>query len=78
MLNDHLTSDVPTDDDLRPEYRFDYTTARPNRFAPGATPGRLVLLDPDIAAVFPSAESVNTILRALITTLPRRTHEPAA
>jgi hypothetical protein len=38
---------------LRPEYRFDYTKAKPNRFAGRAQPGSVVvLLDPDVARVF--------------------------
>jgi hypothetical protein len=52
-------------DELRPEYRFDYSKARPNPYA-----GRLtgmavaVLLDAEVAAAFPTSESVNTALRA--------------
>ena len=59
-------------DELQPEYRFDYSKARPNRFA-GRVPtgGRVVSLDPDVAEVFTSAESVNSVLRALITTMPK-------
>lgn len=58
-------------DELLPEYSFDYTKARPNRFAASCPPGgRLVVLDPDIAQVFTSAESVNSVLRALMTTMP--------
>jgi hypothetical protein len=58
-------------DDLQPEYHFDYAKARPNRFAASCPPGgRLVSLDPDIARVFTTAESVNSVLRALITTMP--------
>jgi len=57
---------------MRPEYDFDYREARPNRFADQLTKERLtVLLDPDIAEVFTTAESVNTVLRALITTMPQ-------
>ena len=58
---------------LKPEYRFDYDKAKPNRFA-GRFPGGAltVLLDPDVARVFQSAESVNTVLRALMTTMPTR------
>ena len=58
---------------LKPEYRFDYTKAQPNRFAsrvPGAS--LAVLLDPDVARVFQDAESVNTVLRALLVTMPAR------
>jgi hypothetical protein len=31
-----------------------------------------VTLDPDVARVFKSAESVNAVLRALLTTMPTR------
>jgi hypothetical protein len=58
---------------LRPEYRFDYTKAKPNRFAGHARPGSVaVLLDPDVARVFQSAKSVNAVLRALVATMPSR------
>ena len=58
-------------DELLPEYHFDYTKARPNRFAASCQPGgRLVVLEPDIAQVFTTAESVNSVLRALIATMP--------
>ena len=60
-------------DGLRPEYHFDYTKAKPNRFAGRARPGSVaVLLDPDVARVFRSAESVNAVLRALVATMPSR------
>jgi hypothetical protein len=58
-----------TDDDLLPEYRFDYRKARPNRFA--KRPGLEVTLDPDVADVFTTPESVNAVLRALIETMPK-------
>jgi hypothetical protein len=36
-----------------------------------------LLLDPDVARVFKNAESVNAVLRALMTTMPaRRTPSP--
>jgi hypothetical protein len=58
-------------DDLRPEYRFDYSKARPNRFAGRRDKSRLVIaLDPDISEVFTTPESVNRTLRALITAMP--------
>ena len=54
-------------DDLRPEYRFDYRKARPNRFAGRVDQERLVVtLDPDVSQVFTTSESVNSVLRALI------------
>ena len=66
-------SNAPDDlaDDLRPEYDFDYSRAKPNRFAGQVQPGsRVVVLDPDIAEVFTTQEAVNKVLRALITTMP--------
>ncbi|HYN89789.1 MAG TPA: hypothetical protein VER55_14750, partial [Ardenticatenaceae bacterium] len=56
-------------DDLLPEYRFDYSKARPNQFAPLLPDDRLmVVLDPDITHVFSTSEAVNEALRTLITT----------
>ena len=60
-------------DEMLKEYRFDYSKARPNRFAMRAKQGyRTILLDPDIAAVFTTAESVNVALRALIAVMPKQ------
>ena len=66
-------------DELLPEYRFDYSKARPNRFAArGASPQTTVALDPDVAAVFTTQEAVNAVLRVLIQTMPQAIHrEPA-
>jgi hypothetical protein len=63
-------------DDLRPQYEFDYSKARPNRFAARvAADTRAVVLDPDVAKVFTTPESVNAVLRALIQTMPRSMNE---
>ena len=61
-------------EEMRSEYRFDYRQARPNRFA-GRSKGEhlVVVLDLDIAQVFTTPESVNTVLRALIETMPQTT-----
>jgi len=54
------------------EYSLDYRHARPNRFAKRiAGEHRLIVLDPDIAAVFTTPKSVNKALRALISAMPR-------
>ena len=59
------------DNGLRSEYRFDYAKAKSNRFAERTRPGSVaVLLDPDVAEVFKSPESVNAVLRALMATMP--------
>ncbi len=61
-------------DELRREYRFDYRQARPNRFAASYKAGsRIVVLDPDVAQVFTTPESVNGVLRALLKAMPRKT-----
>jgi hypothetical protein len=58
-------------EDMQPEYHFDYTKAKPNRFAAKQADGSLVVvLDPDIAQVFSTPESVKRVLRALIATMP--------
>lgn len=60
-----------TKDELRTEYHFDYRKAKPNRFAEKYKAGcRVVVLDPDIARVFKTPESVNSVLRALLETMP--------
>ena len=59
-------------DDMQPEYDFDYTKAKPNRFAGQLATDRLVVLpDPEVSKVFTDSESVNAALRALITALPK-------
>ncbi len=60
-------------DGMRREYRFNYSKARPNRFAPMMKDRKVaVVLDPDVAAVFQSPESVNALLRSVITALPNQ------
>ena len=60
-----------TSDDLRREYRFDYSKARPNRFAARMKGSPLVVIvEPDVARVFSTPESVNNALRALISAMP--------
>ena len=54
------------------EYRFDYSKAKPNRFAaemPAETIA--VVLEPDVAAVFKSSKKVNALLRSMISPVPR-------
>lgn len=59
-------------DDLLPEYDFDYRKARPNRFASQEGKAPLtVTLDPDVAEVFTTSEAVNNALRALLSAIPK-------
>jgi hypothetical protein len=58
-------------DSRKASRRFDYSKSRPNRFAAGAERDVLVVvLDPDVASVFQSWESVNSLLRSVISALP--------
>jgi hypothetical protein len=58
--------------DMAKEYRFDYSKAKPNRFASRMKDGPLVaVIDPDVAKVFTTSEQVNNALRALISAMPK-------
>ena len=61
-----------TVEDMRREYRFDYRNARPNRFARLMRDTVTVTLDPDVATVFQSSASVNSLLRSVISAFPRQ------
>lgn len=53
------------DDELRPEY--DLKNLRVRKLGPGRKRfGDVVRLEPDVAEVFPNADSVNEALRSLI------------
>ena len=57
---------------MRDEYQFDYNKAKPNRFASQIGQDQLmIVLDPDVAAVFKTSESVNQVLRAIITSMSK-------
>jgi hypothetical protein len=66
-------------DELRDEYQFDYRKAKPNRFAAALKKGgRLVVLEPEVAAAFQESGAVNAVLRALLQTMPQRSEAGAA
>ena len=56
-------------EDMLSEYEFDYRKAKKNRFAEEYS--ITVTLDPDVATVFTSSESVNKALRAVISAIPK-------
>jgi hypothetical protein len=57
--------------ELRDHYDFDYSKSRPNRLAHRAKQDvTVVVLEPDVAWVFQSGESVNAFLRSAITAMP--------
>jgi hypothetical protein len=60
-------------DDILPEY--DFSRARPNKYASRYAAGSMVVvLEPDVAAAFPSAGEANEALRALAGII--RKHRP--
>jgi hypothetical protein len=59
-------------DDLRPHYEFDYSKAKPNRFARVKKEQMVVLLDKDLSKVFKTQDEVNNALRALLEAIPKR------
>ena len=72
-------TDSEASDDLRPEYRFDYSKARPNPYA-ARLKGKAVavVLDPEVAAAFPTSESVNAALRSVMGLVRRRSSRRTA
>ncbi len=55
-------------DDLRPEYDFDFSKAERGRYAHRlkAEGSNLVLVEPDLAKSFPDSASVNAALRSVV------------
>lgn len=61
---------VTDKDDLLPHYDFDYSKGRRNPFAAQMPSGTIaVVLEPDVASVFRSSESVNSLLRSVISAM---------
>ncbi len=62
--------------EMQKEYRFDYSKAKPNRFASrmkdAALAPLVAVIDPDVAKVFTTSEQVNKALRALISAMPEK------
>ncbi|MBY0231484.1 MAG: hypothetical protein K2W96_19540 [Gemmataceae bacterium] len=66
-------------DELRDEYQFDYAQAKPNRFAAKMVKGgRLVVLEPEVAAAFQGSDAVNAVLKALLQNMPPQTSQKAS
>ncbi len=60
--------------ELRDEYDFDYSQAKPNRFAKPLPPGgRIVYLEPEVAKRFSDSGEVNRLLKAILEALPATT-----
>ncbi len=55
-------------DEMRPEYDFDYSKGVRGKYYKKLLRegSNVVLLDPDVAAAFPTSKAVNDVLRALL------------
>ena len=63
-------------DDILPEY--DFSRGRRNPYAARMAGGHIIVLEPDVAEVFPAASAVNEALRALAGIIrDQRTRRPA-
>jgi outer membrane phospholipase A len=61
------------EDDLLPEYNFNYNKAHPNRFAAQGNETKItVTLESDVAKVFKTSEDVNKALRAILSAIPEK------
>jgi hypothetical protein len=62
---------------LRAHYEFDYSKAKPNRFASRLSEESIAVVpDPDVAAVFKTSEEANQALRVLIDALGNLAEAP--
>jgi hypothetical protein len=74
-MNNIQNSDINQnlEDELLPEYDFDYSKSRPNRFATQVKAEKItVTLESDVAKVFKTSEEVNKVLRAILSAIPER------
>jgi hypothetical protein len=78
-----MNPEDPDDDDLRPQYDFDFSKAvRGKYYKQYLESSNVVVLDADVAAAFRNAEAVNQALRAMLrfadqpSTLTGRSAEP--
>ena len=64
-------------DEILPEY--DFSRSQPNKYASRYAAGSIVVvLEPDVAAVFPSAGEANEALRALAGIIQKHRPRPTA
>ena len=66
-MNKTAQKERPDSNGMRDEYHFDYSQAKPNRFAAHMKrPVVAVVLEADVASVFDSSAKVNAQLRSII------------
>jgi Na+-transporting NADH:ubiquinone oxidoreductase subunit NqrF len=70
MKNTHRSRSRAKDVDMPAEYQLDWSKAKPNPYAARLKDTVAVVLAPEVAEVFPTSESVNTLLRSVIAAVP--------
>jgi hypothetical protein len=66
-MNEPTVEPDHNDDELQEHYDFDYSKAKPNRFAAQLSNETImVVLEPEVAAAFPTTEAVNEALRLVM------------
>jgi len=71
MKNTEYSKQAELEDDLLPNYNFDFSKSKPNRFAARLkNNSNYILLEPDIAKYFKTSEQVNNALRAILIAYP--------
>ncbi len=63
---------------LAPDYEFDYTKSKVNRFTSRVEQDVVVVLNSDVAKVFADSKRVNALLRATIAALRKRCRRQAS
>lgn len=72
-MNNINNSKNNQNDELLPEYNFDYSKARPNRFSiKQDNSSVMIMLELDVAKVFKTSEEVNKALRAILSAMPEK------
>ncbi|MEI6089378.1 MAG: hypothetical protein WCR42_02910 [bacterium] len=70
---DNIMNNLDDEDEMLDNYDFDYSKAKPNRFAAKlAEQDGYIKLQPDIHKVFETSDQVNNALRALINAMPKK------
>ncbi len=68
-----IDNNIIEDDEMLDHYDFDYSKAKPNRFAAILSEqSGFIKLQPDIQKVFKNSDDVNNALRAFINAIPKK------
>lgn len=67
LMREKPMNSEQSEDELRPEYDFDFSKAVRGKYYRQVTESsNVIVLEPDVAAVFKNSEAVNEALRAML------------